>query len=118
MIGKSSLEVSHTNAGQEHIIKVSGELDLSTVDTLRQAAEEHLEAGQTLILDLSGLTFCDSTGLGAMIRLHQRADTTGATLILCELRRRVTELLAVTGVDQVLKVYPTVQAARAALSAQ
>lgn len=114
MIPKSSLEVSHTGAGREHIIKVSGELDLSTVDALRQATEEHLEAGQTLILDLSGLTFCDSTGLGAMIRLHQQADTVGATLLLCGLRRRVTELLAVTGVDQVLNVYPTVQAARAA----
>lgn len=65
-------------------MSLSGELDLATVPILREAALAELaEAGcATLVLDLDGLTFLDSTGLGCWIELRNRAEEQAKALEL------------------------------------
>ena len=64
------------------VVLVKGELDLRTCDRLEQALGERADRGDRLVLDLSELTFCDSTGLAGLVRLHKRAAAAGGSVVL------------------------------------
>jgi anti-anti-sigma factor len=96
---------------------VTGELDLGTIGGLQSAVEERLGPGARVALDLEGLRFCDSTGLGAIIKLHRRLADAGGVLALCAPGPRVHDVLAISGVDQVITVYPSVATALRAMTA-
>ena len=59
------------------LLTVAGELDMAVTDELGTAAREHRVGGQVLTMDLSGVTFMDSTGVGLLLRLAQEAATDG-----------------------------------------
>ena len=80
----SSLSLSTRYDTGRAIVSLAGELDLATVPTLRETALAELDTPgcTTLVLDLDGLTFLDSTGLGCWIELRNRAEDDGKTLEL------------------------------------
>lgn len=96
------------------VFRLSGELDLATVDTVRAAVEDKCAAGIRVVLDLADVGFCDSTGLGMIVGLYRRAATSGGDLQLCGLQPRIRSLLEVSGVDRVIPVYGTAEDALAA----
>lgn len=75
-------------------VEPAGQLDLGTVPLLTQALEK-IEAGgpPVLVLDLRGVTFLDSTGLGAIIAAQKRANAAGRRLVL------------VRGSEQIQKIF-------------
>jgi anti-sigma B factor antagonist len=115
---KSWLQVDEAESAPAgvHVLRVSGELDLGTISGLHAAVEERCQPGARIVLDLGGLTFCDSTGLGSIIKLHRRLTDGGGVLALCAAGPRVTDVLAISGVDQVISVYPSLTAALRALT--
>ena len=58
-------------------------------------------------VDLSAVTFCDSSGLGMMFRLHQAIDADGSQLLLCDPQPNVLRLLEMADQSRVLKVRDT-----------
>ena len=86
------------------VLRIHGELDISTADQLRRAAGPHLGAGGHLVLDLSRVTFCDSTGLAVLVGFHKRLAASGGGLELYAPVPRVQHLLAITGLNRVFKV--------------
>lgn len=89
----------------EAVITLRGELDLSSGHVLRDAADEAMTARPArLVLDLSALTFCDSTGLSELIRLYQRTQQAGTELVLDRPTPRVDRILAATGLDTILSI--------------
>jgi anti-sigma B factor antagonist len=86
------------------VVKISGELDLRTRDQLVHTAGEQADRGGRLVLDLSELTFCDSTGLAGLVRLHKRADAAGGTLVLRAPTARVRHLLSLTGLTRLFPI--------------
>jgi anti-sigma B factor antagonist len=111
------VEEADPDAGGVELLRVSGELDLGTINSLQSALDGRIESGARILLDLEGLRFCDSTGLGAIIRLHRRLADVGGVLALCAPGHRVIDVLSISGVDQVINVYPSVVAAMRALAA-
>jgi anti-sigma B factor antagonist len=70
-------------AGDEVQIDVGGELDLASRDVLRTALDGALEAGLGDVeVELSELTFCDSTGLCLLLAAQRRLQAAGRTLRL------------------------------------
>jgi anti-sigma B factor antagonist len=104
---RSIFSVSEVTDGAEGptILAVEGELDLATIGILKDAAGTRLDAGSWLVLDLAGLTFCDSTGLGAFVALHRQATSAGATFALAAPGKRIADLFTLSGIDQVVPVY-------------
>jgi anti-sigma B factor antagonist len=84
------------------VVRAAGELDLATAPRLR----EHITGlavtrrSPRVVLDLTDLRFCDSTGLGTLINLHRRLHAATGALVLAGLTGQPLELLTRTGMDQ------------------
>jgi anti-sigma B factor antagonist len=113
---RSNLQVAKDQ--QDHagatVLTVSGELDLATISILKDVVGGQFDAGRgPVVLDLSDLTFCDSTGLGSFVALHRQAASAGTSLSLAAPRKRVADLLQISGINQVVSVFDSVAAATA-----
>jgi len=111
------LSISQTSAGNVPILAVSGEVDVYSAPELKEQISKLVQSGQTtLIIDLGGVSFLDSTGLGALV--EARAETTeagGALPLVCS-QERILKLFTITGLDGVFTIHPNVGAAVAELT--
>ncbi len=87
------------------LFRLVGYLDLSTVDQLRATVGPACGTGADVRLDLSGLTFCDSTGVGALVWRYRRASAGSGRLVVFAPRKPVREVLRISGVDRVIPVH-------------
>ncbi len=91
------------------ILHVVGEIDMATAPRVRQHAIALVADGNLqLVIDMSGVDFCDSTGLGVLVAVVKRVRTAGGDLRLVTNDERLTALLELTRLDQVFDVYPRV----------
>ena len=97
------LTMSSQREGDVHSVCVVGELDLATVDSVEQELErvEATDAG-LIVLDFSGLTFVDSTGIRLAVRAHARSHANGERLSLRRGPAGVQRAFELCGVDRVL----------------
>ncbi|MDG4809809.1 STAS domain-containing protein [Micromonospora sp. WMMD1120] len=93
--------------GDGAALRLAGELDLSTAPELSAAIDRLFDAGETrVLLDLTDLTFCDSTGMAVFVRGDNRASADGGWLRLTGVHGRVERVLRVTGLADVLRYEP------------
>jgi anti-sigma B factor antagonist len=87
-------------------MSVHGEIDLYTVPRLQRELASALAGGgkPRLIVDLSGVDFCDSTGVNALLAAHRQARDSGGDLELAAPRPAVRKILQVTGLEAVFTV--------------
>ena len=85
---------------------LSGELDLSGAERLLSAGENVPEGG-ALTLDVSALSFMDSSGVKVLMNLDRRSRREGWSLAIENPRDQVLRLLQLTGFDQRLPITPT-----------
>jgi anti-anti-sigma factor len=83
--------------GDTTVLTIVGELDIATVPELQQVAHAELdsEACRTLVLDLTELSFVDSTGVGSWVEIRARAIEAGKRVVVREVpsfARRVLEI--------------------------
>ena len=96
------LALTTTTSGTTCTLALVGELDHQTAPRLHEAlAGLRLARGGRLVLDLGGLTFCDSSGLGGFLVAHEVASGAGAAITLADPPRVVTRMLYFTGLDSV-----------------
>jgi anti-sigma B factor antagonist len=82
------------------LVRLAGELDMSTVPILDEHLREALAAGgRRLVVDLRGLEFIDSTGLTLLVRWERGAEQDGYDLALVRGEPRVHRLFELTGLD-------------------
>ena len=79
-------------------ITIRGEVDAHTAPMVRTTAEPMLNGG-TLRIELSGVEFIDSSGLGVLVALTERAREQGGDLIVVAPSRPVVRLLQISGLD-------------------
>jgi anti-sigma B factor antagonist len=98
------------------LVALVGELDLSVVGLLDAAVQEVVAAGLHLVVvDLSGLTFCDSSGLGGLLRASRVVRSAGGTLLVAGAHDAVQRLLQLTSMERAITIVPDVSAALTAL---
>lgn len=83
-------------------VTVEGELDVATADQLGLALEPLVTIeGASIVVDLEGVSFMDSSGLRTVVRAASATETRGGSLVLAGVSGAVTRLLEVTGlIDQ------------------
>ena len=93
--------------GTRRRVTVAGELDLVTAAELQSRLDAELTDGHDVELDLSGVAFVDSTGLGVLVHTAQRAQAAGTGFVIREpLPSQMRRVLRVTGLDRRLPTAP------------
>ena len=102
--------------GSTHAIAVNGELDMSNAGALLRRIEEVLADGRArIIVDLSGVTHLDSSGLAALISAHQRAVERRRGLALVVGTQAIRRTLEIRGVRDLFEIAETREQALEAL---
>jgi anti-sigma B factor antagonist len=103
------LELSCATDGDgNQIISVTGELDIATAEQAYAYISDVIDAWPTPVsVDLSGLTFCDASGLGALARVARHARQAGRQLKLTAARPSLRKIMRITGLD---RAYPELAA--------
>ena len=96
---------------QTGLVSVAGDLDLSTAPRLKWVLLESLEAGNTrLVIDLSHVTFMDSTALGVLVNIKRQFDEDGQLAIVCA-REKILQIFELSGTDGVFAIHSTLEQA-------
>jgi anti-sigma B factor antagonist len=89
----------------EAVITVAGEIDVSTVPQLSAAVDEVLvDAPPRVVLDLAGVTFCDSQGLGTLVALSRKARMVQSVLVIINAGEFLIRVLDITGLRSALLI--------------
>ena len=87
------------------VIEVIGELDLASAQRLAAVLNRQIDAGRLeVVLDLSKLQFCDSTGLTVFVQAHRNLQRAGGRLLLQDASAHLRALLTTTALDQELEI--------------
>jgi len=96
------------------LVELTGEADVTNSDALREVLDaEAAKQPRTMIIDLSGLRFMDSSALHVILRANRVLDRQGGVLALASPREPVAKMLRLTAADQLIPVYPSVREATA-----
>ncbi len=100
------------------VLHFVGQLDAATTPkALHAIGDLVLRDGQHVVVDLSELDFCDSSGISALIAARNTALAADAAIALVAVPRRLARTFALIGLDRVFPTYPTIEAADEAWSA-
>ncbi|MFH9265922.1 STAS domain-containing protein [Streptomyces sp. NPDC017546] len=113
-----TLKVDEAEQGSWTVLRMSGELDLVTSPVVRQSVHEAVAEGQhDVVLDLSEVFFCDSSGVGVLIASRRLMKSCGGRLRLilpargAEDGSHVNKVLGALGVRRLFDVYPDARSA-------
>ena len=96
--------VAVTEDGGQTIAHITGEIDIATCERLRDAIEPHLGPGQRVVLDLSGVSFMDSSCLNVLVQARTTLTTDGGSLILRNPSDAARRVLTATGLAELFDI--------------
>lgn len=97
------------------VIAPEGEIDLHSSSLIKDQLEPIFAAERSrVIVDLTGVSYVDSSGLAVFIEAMQRIQGYGGTFALCSVRENVRHILAIARLDQVFQIFPDQASALAA----
>ncbi|MDJ1113548.1 STAS domain-containing protein [Microbacterium dauci] len=99
-----------TRPGGE-VVTPQGRLTMVSARAFREQVSAHIQAntGSVIVIDLSEVSFIDSSGLGALVACLKTARQAGGDLRLAAPSEQVSMILTMTNLDRVLKPRPTVE---------
>jgi anti-sigma B factor antagonist len=98
-VGRFPLEV----ASGVPVVTAPEEIDITNAPRLRSALLEAAAHGHgTLVVDMTGTQFCDSSGLHTLLAAHKRAQAEGGELLLVIPAAPVLRIFAITGIDRMI----------------
>ena len=101
--GVATLSVQVIDRERGTAVQISGELDFFCCPRLSQVVEDiNIDGRRRVVLDLTGLKFCDAGGVRALLRAHRSVGAQGGQLVVRGVSGQPRRVLAITGVDQVL----------------
>ena len=90
------------------VVAAGGEFDLHTVDRLHDKLADVIESGgRRILVDLTGVSFMDSTALGVLVGAAKTLRSSRGQLVLVADDPRVTRVIEITGLQRVLRVEPS-----------
>jgi anti-anti-sigma factor len=106
------LEKQPGSNGQQIVMRLNGKLSLETVHNFIQTLRP--EPATHLILDLGGVSFLDSAGVGALVQLFVHRRSQGKTFALAGLTKQSGAVIQVAGLTKLLPIHASVEEALAA----
>jgi stage II sporulation protein AA (anti-sigma F factor antagonist) len=102
-----SLQVQTEGIGSTLVVRLQGELDHHTAEIVRERVEKELNKGLAthLIMNLDGLSFMDSSGLGVILGRYKRVSQMGGRMALCSVSDPLMRLFELSGIQKILRIY-------------
>jgi len=109
-----TIEIGTTTRGPATVLTVHGDIDISTAPRLLEAlAALDGQARETLVLDLTGVSFLDSSALGALVGAHKEVTAAGGRLTVVCSDPKVLRIFSITRLTEVIDVVGSVDDALA-----
>ncbi|OLE30764.1 MAG: anti-anti-sigma factor [Actinobacteria bacterium 13_1_20CM_3_71_11] len=103
---RPELSISVQRSPSEVVVNLSGEIDLSSAPRLSGLVTDLLADGPPrVVLDMSGVTFCDSQGLGTLVVLSRKAGLAQSCLVLTNVGDFLLRVLDITGLRPALMIH-------------
>ncbi|MDQ3958050.1 MAG: STAS domain-containing protein [Actinomycetota bacterium] len=111
-MSQQKIEIDITRQDDHQVLRPTGDLDVYTVGSLRDAIGAMIE-GETplVVVDLDGVPFMDSSGLGALMGGVRRLREAGGDLAIACTREQHLKLFTITGFGEGVSIAPTVEEA-------
>jgi len=111
------LKMVTESVGGVLVVRVDGELDLSTAPEFRAGVEHALDRtmARDLIVNMRSVDFVDSSGLGAILGRYRRVSQAGGRMALCCVMGRVKPVLELSGVRRIMPLFDSEKEALASL---
>jgi anti-sigma B factor antagonist len=92
------------------VVELEGEIDLSTSPVFKETVYQVIESGhKDVVIDLNGLEFMDSTGLGVLVAALKKTSMVGGSIKLICNKRNILKVFTITGLDKVFSIYDNLQ---------
>jgi len=105
-VDRPELSISVQRSPSEVVVNLSGEIDLSSAPRLSGLVTDLLADGPPrVVLDMSGVTFCDSQGLGTLVVLSRKAGLAQSCLVLTNVGDFLLRVLDITGLRPALMIH-------------
>ena len=96
------------------VVTLPAEIDMANAGRVDDDPQAAFAPGITIVVaDMTATTFCDSLGIGTLVRAYKRAATSGAEFRVVVPSARVLRVLALLGLDRRLAIYPSLPEALA-----
>ena len=103
--------------GQHAVVTMPDEIDITNAPRVHDELLAAVGSAAGVIADLSRTTFCDSSGVSALVRAYRQAVAGGCELRLVASQPAVLRILTIQGVDRLIDIYPELAAALDSLPA-
>jgi anti-sigma B factor antagonist len=111
-----ALAVAIRCEGAATVVEIAGEIDLATFHTLNERLEQLIRDGRRrIVLDMSRVSFIDSTGLGGLIRVRKAILAEGGILELACLQTQAMKVFEITNLTELFSLHDNVAQALAAI---
>lgn len=92
------------------VVAAQGEIDVATAPALRETLELVIERDEgPVVVDLTAVTFIDSTGLGVLIGARQRSMDAGRALSIVIVEPRILKVFEITGLTEVFSIHQSLE---------
>jgi anti-anti-sigma factor len=110
-VDKHALTITVESVDDLPVIRAEGELDLSTVPEMRPVVTQVTERQpRAIVFDFRGISYMDSSGLGILVSAKKRLGLYRGEVIVITQQSSVLKALSLSGLDQILRIYPTEEA--------
>ncbi|WP_040211316.1 anti-sigma F factor antagonist [Clostridium polynesiense] len=95
------------------IVGLNGELDHHSAEEVRNKIDDRLDRDKikTLILDFSGVTFMDSSGIGVVIGRYKKMSMRDGSLLIASINNNVKKVFELSGLFKIITAFDTVEEA-------
>ena len=102
------IEIEHRTEGTWEVLDVAGEVDLSTAPALRSRIDAVVEeGGRRLVVDLSDVSFMDSSGLSVLVTGFKGMREAGGDMTVVCPNAAIAKVFSITGLDRVFPIHPS-----------
>lgn len=101
-----SLNINLETKDNVLLVRLKGELDHHTAENLREKVSEIIEKNKIhhIVLNLQGLTFMDSSGLGVILGRYKQIQSQGGEMVVCSISPPVKRLFDMSGLFKIIRL--------------
>ena len=108
------MEFTQRTEGDYEVLAYTGEIDFNTSAKVRDAIIDRLDAGRKVLVDLSGVTYIDSSTIASLVQGLQHGKGKGLSVGLVGVRDSVLKVLKLSSLDKIFTLHDSVADAMAA----